>query len=371
MTLGDLGADVWKIENPVDGDESRTWKPPAYAGGATYFLAANRNKTSLAVDFKSDRGRALVRDLAARADVLVENYLTGSLARFGLDYDSLAAINPRLIYCSISGYGRTGPLAARAGYDFLIQAESGLMAITGDAEGAPQKVGVAICDVIAGQNATQAILAALYARERTGRGQSIDIALYDSAIAALVNVATASLNTESPAKRYGNAHASIVPYQSFAAHDGMVVVACGNNRQFRDLCERVIGRPELPGDPRFATNALRVQHRETLVPMLAASFAALTVEAIVQASADANVPVGPIRSVEDALAASVAGERGMIATMPNGARIVASPLRFSETPVREASAPPDLGGGGDALLGRVLGYDAETIAELRTANVIR
>ena len=371
MTLGDLGADVWKIENPIDGDETRTWVPPAYHGTSTYYLSANRNKMSLALDFKTEAGRSILRELAQRADIVVENYLTGALEKYGLDYASLSAINPRLIYCSISGYGRTGPLAQRAGYDFLIQAESGLMSITGEPKGSPQKIGVAICDVLAGMNCVQAILAALFVRERTGRGQAIDIALLDSSVAALVNVASGSLNGGGDAQRYGNAHASIVPYEAFQAADAPFVLACANNRQFRDLCISAINMPELPADERFATNAVRVENRVELSAILAAHFVTRTVADIVAACTAVNVPAGPVRTIEQALASPEIAAREMISEMDDGVRVAGSPLRLSETPVRAPAAPPKLGEHSDAILRDVLGYDAERIRALRDASVIR
>jgi crotonobetainyl-CoA:carnitine CoA-transferase CaiB-like acyl-CoA transferase len=370
MALGDLGADIWKIENPDEGDETRSWSPPAFRGSATYYLAINRNKSSVAVDFRTERGQTIVRELAQRADVLVENYLTGTLARYGLDYPALAALNPRLIYCSISGYGRTGALAERAGYDFLIQAESGFMSITGEPAGTPQKFGLAISDLLAGDAATQAILAALYARERTGTGQLIDIALFDASVAALSSVAGASLNAGVPAKRYGNAHASIVPYQTFDAADAPFVLACANKRQFRDLCNAVIERPELPADPRFATNSLRVTNREALTAILAGCFATRRCDDVVAACAAVNVPAGRVRTVEAVLASPEVAERGMLYEM-DGVRATGSPLHFSATPVRSPSAPPGLGEHSDAILRSVLGYGDEQLRELRAANVIR
>jgi crotonobetainyl-CoA:carnitine CoA-transferase CaiB-like acyl-CoA transferase len=371
MTLGDLGADVWKIEHPGDGDETRTWMPPAYQGTSTYYLSANRNKSSLAVDFKTEAGQAVLRELARHADIVVENYLTGALAKYGLDHASLSALNPRLIYCSISGYGRTGPLAQRAGYDFLIQAESGLMAITGEPAGPPQKLGVAICDVLAGMNCVQAILAALFVRERTGRGQAIDVALLDSAVAALANVAGGSLNGGGTAERYGNAHASIVPYEAFQAADAPFVLACANNRQFRDLCVSALGMPELPDDARFASNVLRVTHRVALSAILAAHFATRTVDDIVAACTAVNVPAGRVRTVEEALSSPEIAARGMIYELDNGVRVTGSPMRLSETPVRAPGAPPALGEHTDAILRDVLGYDADRIRRLREAKVIR
>jgi crotonobetainyl-CoA:carnitine CoA-transferase CaiB-like acyl-CoA transferase len=370
MTLGDLGAEIWKIENPSEGDETRSWAPPAYKGTATYYLAVNRNKSSLALDFRTAAGQAIVRELAQRADVLVENYLTGALARYGLDYESLSALNPRLIYCSFSGYGRTGSLATRAGYDFVIQAESGLMSINGEPDGTPNKFGVAISDLLAGAYGTQAILAALVARERTGQGQLIDIALHDASVAALANVASASLNAGVKAKRYGNAHASIVPYQTFDAADAPFVLACANNRQFRDLCNVVVDRPELPLDPRFTTNTLRVTNREALAAILGECFASRSCDDILAACKAANVPSGRVRTVEEVLAAPEVAERGMIYETPGGVRVTGSPMHFSATPVRKPSAPPALGEHSDAILRNVLGYDAARLRELRAANVI-
>jgi len=369
MALGDLGAEIWKIENPNGGDETRSWSPPAAHGTSTYYLSINRNKSSVAVDFRGERGRAIVRELAARADVLVENYLTGTLTRYGLDYAALAALNPRLIYCSLSGYGRTGTLAARAGYDFLIQAESGFMSITGEPDGTPQKFGLAISDLLAGDAATQAILAALYARERSGAGQLIDIALLDASVAALSSVANASLNADVHAKRYGNAHASIVPYQTFDTADAPFVLACANNRQFRDLCVAVIDRPDLPADARFATNTLRVTNRDALTTILAASFAARSCDDIVAACARVNVPAGRVRTVEEVLASAEVAEREMLYEA-DGIRMTGSPLHFSATPVRSASAPPALGEHTDAVLRSVLGYDDGRLRDLRAAGVI-
>ena len=369
MTLGDLGAEVWKIENPAEGDETRNWAPPAFEGTATYYLAVNRNKASLAVDFRTKDGQEIVRELARRADILVENYITGALARYGLDYESLRAVNPRLIYCSVSGYGRTGALAARPGYDFIIQAESGLMSINGEPAGTPQKFGVAISDLLAGQYATQAILAALYARERTGTGQAIDIALYDASIAALINVGSAVLNGGFVAKRYGNAHPSIVPYQTFETADAPLVLACANNRQFHDLCTAVINRPELAADPRFTTNTLRVTNRHALLTILSDCFTERTCDDVIAACITANVPAGRVRTVEEALASQEVADRGMVYDA-GGRRSTGSPMHFSATPVRRPSAPPALGADGERILKSVLGYSADRLRDLRAAKVI-
>ena len=374
MSLGDLGAEIWKIENPDGGDESRTWKPPAYHGTATYYLSINRNKQSIAIDLKTPRGREIIQELARRCDIFVENYLPSTLKRYGLDYESLAGLNPRIIYCSITGYGCTGAYAERAGYDFVIQAESGLMSITGEPDGRPQKFGLAITDLIGGMNATQAILAALYARERTGQGQFLDIALLDGAVAVLSSVASALLNAGTPAVRHGNMHPSIVPYQTFEAADGSFVLACANNRQFKDLCSRVIEKPELARDPRFATNPDRVQRRAVLIPLLSEAFAAMTVRTILSRCLAANVPAGAIRSVDQVLAADEVRARGLVVSMFDRAnreiRSTGSPFHFSLTPVRAPSAPPDLGQDTAAVLRSVLGYSEATIRELQEARVI-
>jgi crotonobetainyl-CoA:carnitine CoA-transferase CaiB-like acyl-CoA transferase len=368
MTLGDLGAEVWKIENPSEGDETRSW-PPTYEDTTTYYLAVNRNKASIAVDFRTKAGQAIIRELARRADILVENYVTGALDRYSLDYESLRAVNSRLIYCSVSGYGRTGSMAGRAGYDFIIQAESGLMAINGEPTGTPQKYGVAISDLLAGTFATQAILAALYARERTGEGQLIDIALHDASIAALINVASSSLNLGEETKRYGNAHPSIVPYQTFETADAPLVLACANNRQFRDLCTGVIDRPELTDDPRFTTNTLRVANRHALITILNDCFESQPCDEVIAACKAVNVPAGRVRTVEEALASPEVAERGMVQEA-GGVRFAGSPMRLSATPLRAPSAPPALGADGDAVLASVLGYTAEQLRDLRAANVI-
>lgn len=374
MTLADLGADVWKIEHPVSGDETRSWRPPEVAGESTYYLAVNRNKKSVALDLKNAEGARVARALAQHADVLVANFLPGALERFGLDYASLSNENPRLVHCTITGYGYAGSRAQQAGYDFAIQAESGLMAMTGEASGEPVKFGVAIADLLAGMNASQAILAALFARERSGRGQSIDIALLDSAIAATSSVASAALNARAGKGRYGNAHPSIVPYQTFATRDGTIVVACGNDRQFGDLCTRVIGRPELASDARFASNVARVAHRADLVPLLAAAFAALPTANVIARLQAANVPSGEIRSVLGALGAPEVAERGMIAEVqhPSAGRIAfpASPLHLLGTPPQPPRAPPAIGEHTRDVLRAVLGLADVELEELERSRAI-
>jgi crotonobetainyl-CoA:carnitine CoA-transferase CaiB-like acyl-CoA transferase len=374
MTLGDLGADVIKVEPPGAGDDTRAWGRRIAGQESTYFLSANRNKRGIAVDLSKPEGAALVRRIAERADVLVENFKLDGLRKFGLDYDSVRALNPRLVYCSISGYGRTGPAAARAGYDAVIQAESGLMSITGEPDGPALKVGVALADVMTGMYAVQAILAALIARERTGRGQHIDLALLDCTMANLANVASSALLLGSVPRRYGNAHADIAPYQTFAAADGDVVVAVGNDGQFRKLCIEVLERPDLAADPRFATNPLRSQNRAALVPEIAAAMKAKPRAFWIDRLLKAGVPGGAVRDVREALAAPEAQARRLVRDVPHPLagtiRIMASPINLSDTPVREPSAPPTLGQHTDAVLREVLGMAAEEIAALRGAGVL-
>lgn len=347
QTLADLGAEIWKIEAPENGDDTRSWMPPLIGDESTYFLCCNRSKQSVAVDLKSEEGRQIIRDLAAEADILVENFKLGTLERFGLGYEDLKALNPRLIFCSISGYGRTGSRAAEPGYDFSIQAESGLMSITGEPDGAPMKLGVAISDLATGMNATQAILAALYVREKTGRGQAIDIGLFDSAVALLANVASGYLATGSVSKRYGNAHATVVPYQLFATADGTLALAVGNDGQFRSLCLKVLDRPDLADDPRFIRNRDRVDNRDALIPVLETEFLRLPTARWIERLRAAGVPAGQVRNVAQVFASAEVAERGMVASVDDAVhgklRLMRSPLRFSETPTREPIAPPRLG----------------------------
>jgi len=259
MSLADLGAEVWKIENIDGGDDTRAWSVPSYKGVSTYYLCANRGKQSIALDMKSPEGLAIVRELAAKADIVVENFRSGTADRLGVGFQELSASNPRLIYCSISGYGQTGPDAGRPGYDFVMQAESGLMAITGESDGEPMRVGVAITDVVCGMVATQSILAALYERTTTGKGQFLDLSLIDCALSLLINVGSGYLNTGREVARYGNAHPTVVPYQIFEASDGGFALAVGNDKQFAALCEKVVGLPHLAKDPRFIKAGARAK----------------------------------------------------------------------------------------------------------------
>jgi crotonobetainyl-CoA:carnitine CoA-transferase CaiB-like acyl-CoA transferase len=374
MTLADLGAEVWKIENPAGGDDTRSWTPPAVEGISTYFLAANRNKKSLAVDLKTSAGRAIVAALAAQADVLVANLRPASLRSAGLAYDDLSAINPKLIHCSISGYGGAGPFAERAGYDFVMQAESGFMSITGEIAGEPMRLGVAFVDLAAGANATQAILAALYARGRTGVGQSIDIALFDSALHFLANIASGYLNTGVGPTRFGNAHASIVPYQLFDTTDGSIALAVGNDQQYRRLCCDVLGCEALWTDERFRTNAARTKNREVLLPWLQAEIGRHATAVLLSKLQQLGIPAGAVRSVPDAFASPEALARDVVVTAVHPqlkeVRMVRSPLRLSGSPTVAPVAPPGLGQHTREVLASVLSYSAAQIAELEREGAV-
>jgi crotonobetainyl-CoA:carnitine CoA-transferase CaiB-like acyl-CoA transferase len=316
QTLADLGADVVKVERPEVGDDTRTWGPPFVAGaggsdlGAAYFHATNRGKRSIAVDFETDEGREIVRRLAARADVLIENFKVGGLARFGLDYAALKELNPRLVYCSITGFGQDGPYAKRAGYDYMIQAMGGLMDLTGAPDGEPMKVGVAVADIFTGVYAVTGILAALQRRERTGEGGHVDMSLLDTQTAVLANQAMNYLASGQSPRRLGNAHPNLVPYQVFAVADGHLVVAVGNDGQFRKLCA-ILGRPELADEPDFRTNPGRVSNRDRLVPIVAELIRPWTRDGLLAALEAAGVPAGPINTVAEVFDDPQVRHRGM------------------------------------------------------------
>lgn len=371
QTLADLGADVWKVESPGSGDDTRSWLPPALEGESTYFLCANRSKRSIAVDFKQPEGQEILRRMAAAADIVVENFRIGTLERYGLDYVTLASVNPRLIYCSISGYGRNSERANEPGYDFAIQAESGLMSITGVPDGEPMKVGVAVVDILSGMNATQAILAALIKRGATGRGQHIDIALFDSAVAVLANVGSAYLAAGTVPKRYGNAHPTVAAYQTFATRDGTIALAAGNDRQFQILCRHVLNDPELAESPRFASNRNRIENREELETLLSRHFAADTSASWIARLRKHGVPVGKIQTVAEALAAPDLERRNMVITAEDAKfgqlKLIGSPLGM---PVRPPTSPPRLGEHTDQLLAEILGATADEIAAWRHSKAV-
>lgn len=374
QTLADLGADVWKIEECLRGDDTRTWTTPNIGGESTYFLCANRSKRSLAIDLKNPEAQAIIQKMAQEADILVENFRKGALDRLGLGYEQLQGLNPRLIYCSISGYGRTGPRADEAGYDFAIQAESGLMAITGEPDGNPMKLGVAVADIITGMNATQAVLAALIARDKTGRGQHIDMALHDSAVSLLANVGSAYLATHDAPQRYGNAHATVVPYQIFPTRDGVLALACGNDSQFRTLCVKALDLPDFPDDQRYKTAGNRALYRETLIPALTKSFQTKDTADWLELLRGLGVPAGQVRSVPEVLEAEETKARDMIAEVDDPLhgrlRLPASPLRLSETPVRPPVTPPRLGQHSREILQDVTGLNEAQIDRLIAEKIV-
>lgn len=357
QTLADLGAEVIKIERPGAGDDTRHWGPPfttttdGSKGDAAYFLCANRGKKSVALDIATPEGAEAVRRLAATCDVVVENFKTGGLKKYGLDYASLATVNPKLVYCSITGFGQDGPDAHRAGYDYMIQAMGGLMSITGQPDGAPgaepMKVGVAVVDLFTGLYASNAILAALWHARATGEGQHVDIALFDVQAAMLANQATNWFVSGKAPTRMGNAHPNLAPYQPFPCSDGMVVIAVGNDGQFRALA-KALGVEPMGADPRFATNALRVQHRAELSPTLSALTAGFTMKGLMAALEAAGVPCGPVNTIDQVFEEPQALHRGLTVEqsrpdLTTPIRTVASPIRLSKTPVRYDAPPPKLG----------------------------
>jgi crotonobetainyl-CoA:carnitine CoA-transferase CaiB-like acyl-CoA transferase len=384
--LADLGADVIKVERPVAGDDTRHWGPPFLPDAqgqatahASYFTACNRNKRSITIDMAQPEGQALVRRLVAQSDIVVENFKVGGLTQYGLDYASLSALNPRLIYCSVTGFGQDGPYAERAGYDLMVQAMSGMMSITGQAEGGPTRVGVALIDLFTGVYAASAILAALEARNRSGKGQHIDMALLDVSMAILANQAAGFLNTGKVPGRQGNSHPSLVPYQDFETADGAMLLAVGNDGQFARFCE-VAGHPEWATDPRFSSNAQRVQHREQLVPLLQAATRTRSTAEWIAALEHRAVPCGPINTIGQAFDDVQVQARGLRVTQPVSeaaqhatgvAEIstVASPLRLTGTPPVLHRPPPALGEHTAEVLA-ALGLSAQEIAAYRASGVV-
>ncbi len=380
--LGDLGADVIKIERPGEGDDTRKWGPPFVkdkAGHDTresaYYLSANRNKRSLSLDIAKPEGQALARRLIAECDILVENFKVGGLKKFGLAYDDVKHVNPRLIYCSITGFGQTGPYAPRAGYDYLAQGMGGLMSLTGEPDGEPVKVGVGIADIMCGMYAVAAILAALHYRHRTGQGQYIDMSLLDSQVAWLSYEGVNYLTSGQVPKRQGNEHPNIVPYKVLPCSDGYVIFAVGNDSQFRRFVT-FGGRPELADDARFATNEQRCRNRETLYAILADMTRSKTRQEWLEGLAALGVPAGPVNNLRQVFEDPQVQARGMQLEMdyPLAERgkidLIANPIRFSETPVEYRLPPPRLGEHSDEALSDLLGLDAAEIARLRAAGII-
>jgi crotonobetainyl-CoA:carnitine CoA-transferase CaiB-like acyl-CoA transferase len=374
--LGDYGADVVKVERPGKGDDTRQWGPPWLGSESGYFLCANRNKRSLTVDIATANGQQVIRELATKADVLLENYKVGTLKRYGLDPDALMTANPRLIICSISAFGQYGSRAMEPGYDAMIQGSGGLMSITGPADeegGGPQKVGVAVADIMAGMYATTAILAALQARERTGRGQLIDVPLYDSQVAWLANQNMNFLVGGAVPARMGTAHPNLVPYQAFPTSDGNLILAVGNDRQFM-ACAECVGESELARNDKFATNDARIENRDALVDILRKCLQRHTTAHWLEVFAEAGIPAGPINDIGEVLTNDYATERQLVRFLENAAGdsvpTVSNPVLFADTPVEYASAPPLLGEHTDEVLREWLGYSADKLAELRKDSAI-
>ncbi|MGZ8229856.1 MAG: CaiB/BaiF CoA transferase family protein [Burkholderiales bacterium] len=384
QNLADLGAEVIKVERPGKGDDSRAFGPPWLkdANGndtaeSAYYAAANRGKKSITLDISKAQGQNIVRELAARSDVLLENYKFGDLARYGLGYEQLKEVNPRIIYCSVTGFGQTGPDRERPGYDFMIQGMGGLMSVTGERDelpgGGPQRVGVPIVDIMTGMYATIAVCAAIAHRAQTGVGQHLDLALFDTQVAFLANQAMNYLATGEVPQRLGNAHPNIVPYQTFRTADGDIILACGNDNLFRKFCE-VAGCQDLARDARFETNAGRVENRDAITALLTDIFAKRTTREWVEGLEAAGVPNGPINNIRQVFEEPQAIARGLRFELPHptagSVPLVASPMRFSATPVEQKQAPPILGENTEEILREVLGLDAGAIAELRAARIV-
>jgi crotonobetainyl-CoA:carnitine CoA-transferase CaiB-like acyl-CoA transferase len=379
--LGDLGAEIIKIEKPGSGDDTRTWGPPFLKdkGGndtseSAYYLSINRNKKSVAVDIRTKEGQEIIHQLLENSDVLIENFKAGGLKKYGLSYDDLKKKYPKLVYCSITGFGQDGPLAEEPGYDLMAQAMAGLMASTGEPDGAPMKVGVALSDIITGLHAAIGILAALHAREETDEGQMVDVALADCTLASLTNLAQYYLTSGKPAPRQGNAHSTIVPYQAFETKDGHIVVAVGNNEQFARFC-KILGHEEWAKDERFAKNTARVVNRKILVPMIEAEMKKKNSAVWIEDMRGADVPAGPVNRIDEVFAMDQIQHRGMEISMdheaaPEAIKLVGSPLKLSKTPVSYAFAPPVLGQDTQEVLEKMLNLSADKLAGLEKTGVI-
>ncbi len=373
MILGDQGAEVIKVERPGTGDDTRTWGPPFAAGESAYYLCCNRNKKSIAVDLKHPAGAGLVQELAKVSDVLVENFTPGLTKRFGLDYETLRKINPRLIYASITAYGQDGPYRNRPGYDMVLSAVGGLMWITGERDGNPCKVGVAITDVLTGIYASGAITAALLWRERSGRGQYLDISLLDAQVSALANIASNYLVAGREATRWGTAHESIVPYQVFSTKDRPIAIAVANQKLWVNFC-KLVGREEWLEDPRFESNPRRVENREVLLPLIDEVMAPRTCDEWMELFVEAAIPCGPVNDMQHLFADPQVLHRGMIAEVPHPTigtlRLSGIPIKYSETPATIRLHPPLLGEHTDEVLTEVLRYPPKKIEALRQQGAI-
>ncbi len=374
MILGDLGADIIKVERPGIGDETRHWGPPfAAPGESAYFLCVNRNKRSITIDLKKPAGIDIIKDLVRRSDVVLENFTPGTMDGLGIGYEALCAINPRIIYCSITGFGPDGPFSNRAGYDLAVSALGGLMGITGEPDGPPVKVGVAITDVTTGISAQGAICAALYAREKTGKGQRIDLSLLETQVSALVNIASSYLVSGAIPKRWGTAHETIVPYQGFETKDKYVIVAVGNDQLWVRFC-KIIGRSDLAEDPRFKTNPLRVKNRKECIEILAPILRTRPRDEWVQLLNDDAIPCAPINTMDEVFQNPQVLHRNMLVEVdhPKAGKIklVGIPVKYSEAQAAIRRHPPVLGEHTDEVLTEVLGYDGRCIEDLKSAGVI-
>ena len=371
--LGDLGAEIIKIERPGCGDNTRQWGPPYTGGESAYFLSCNRNKKSVTIDLQQASGRQLIDKLLPKCDVIIENFKVGTMAKWGLDYDTLGSRFPRLVYCSISAYGQNTAERSEPGYDFIIQARGGIMSITGPEQGEPHKVGVAIADITTGLYAASSILAALHHRDREGTGQYIDISLLDAQVSWLANVGMNYLVSGQPPKRHGNAHPNIVPYETFPTADGYLAVAAGNDGQFCRLCD-AIDQPELAGQPRFASNAERVKHRKELIALLRQQFVQRDTSTWLQKLRQYKIAASPIQDIEAVFRDPVVREREMLTEVPHPAagllKLIGPVPRFSSTPTVQPSAPPLLGQHTDEVLRDLAGLSENDIAQLRQQSVI-
>ena len=373
MLLADYGAEVLKIEQPGQGDGTRQWGPPWLEDESAYFLSVNRNKKSLTLNLKSAEGQQVLKDLVSEADVLIENFLPGTTQRMGLDYETLAASNPGLIYCAITGYGQTGPYRERPGYDFMIQAQGGLMSLNGPPAGEPYKVGVAIVDITAGLFACNAILSALHERSHSGQGQYIDVALLDTQVAWLANVAHNYFATGETPVRYGNGHPNIVPYETFPTADGYIALAIGSDGQYRKFCETV-DRPDLGDDERFQTNNGRVENRQVLIPLLQELFSKRNSDDWIKLLLEAQIPVGPINDIPTILADPQVAAREMVQELEHATagpiQVLGPVAKLSRTPAALRTAPPVLGADTETILSERLNYPPEAIETLRQKGIV-
>jgi formyl-CoA transferase len=374
MLLGDLGADVIKIEVPDRGDDTRQWGPPFTAGGqSAYFLAANRNKRSLTLNLKSDRGMEILSGLIRQSDVLIENFRAGTLEKWGLDYEQLRALKPDLIYCTVTGYGYTGPYRDRPGYDFVVQALGGFMSVTGPEDGEPYRAGIAIADLASGIYASNAVLASLFARERTGKGQRIDISLLDCQVALMSYVASNHLVSKDPPPRFGNAHPNIVPYEVFEAEDGYFAFAAGNDLQWTTFC-KAVDREAWEADERFATNPARIENRTELVGLLNELFATRTISEWIELCESIGLPASPINTMDDVFADPQVLARELVMEVPHHTEgsvpLLRSPLNIPTAPSKVRHPPPTLGQHTDEILAELLSFDSAEIQTLRKAGVV-